>query len=145
MAERKSLDGLKLRDYQGTRVMALGDMEIWDGADLALLRDGLNHVILTECKRTVAVDMSYVKYVPSGFFGMLFDWYEKGITIRLLAPQERVANMLWFKQFCRLEGDGWYILYDGVPVNAQEKPAKWGKDQDWKSRDDRASAVAAGH
>lgn len=145
MAERKSLDGLKLREYQGTRVMALGDMEIWDGADLALLRDGLNHVILTERHRSVAVDMTFVKYVPSGFFGMLFDWYEKGITIRLFAPQERVVNMLWFRQFCRLESEEWYILHDGVPVKPQEKAAKWAKDNEWKSRDDRASAVAAGH
>ena len=85
MAERKSLDGLTLRDHPGTRIMALGDMEIWDGADLSLLRDGMNHVILKEKRQSVAIDMSYVKYVPSGFFGMLFDWFEKGVTVRLFA------------------------------------------------------------
>lgn len=122
--------------------MALGDMEIWDGADLSLLRDGLNHVILKERHRSVAIDMTFVKYVPSGFFGMLFDWFEKGITIRLYSPQERVTNMLWFRQFFDAEADGWYILHSGlreaIPVDSTE----W-NDEQWESHNDRPSTVGA--
>ena len=144
MAERKSLDGLTLRDHDGVRLMALGDMEIWDGADLSLLRDGLNHVIQKEKHGSVAVDMSNVKYVPSGFFGMLFDWFEKGVTVRLYAPQERVSNMLWFRQFFTAENDEWYILHNGLPVDSQARASAW-REKEWETKDDRASTVTAGH
>ena len=144
MAERKSLDGLTLSRQHGTTLMALAAMEIWDGADLSLLRDGMNHVILKEKHRSVAIDMTFVKYVPSGFFGMLYDWYEKGVTIRLYAPQERVINMLWFRQFFAPERDSWYILQNRVAVKSAAKSRVW-DEEEWASQDRPASAVTAGH
>lgn len=143
MAERKSLEGLTLRDHEGTRIMALGDMEIWDGADLSLLRDGMNHVILKERHRCVAIDMSHVKYVPSGFFGMLFDWFERGITIRLYAPQDRVMNMLWFRQFFEAECNGWHILHNGLRNGDRVAPADW-ENEDWATQDEPTTPVTAG-
>lgn len=89
----------------GSHVIQLGDMEIWDGADLALLRETLVHLYHKMRSRQFGVDMSYVKYVPSGFFGMLFDWYEKGVQIQLYSPQPQVAGMLWFRRFFEPLGD----------------------------------------
>ncbi len=48
--------------------------------------------------------------MPSGFFGMLFDWYERGAPMRLYTPQPNVAAMLWFRQFFRHETGGSYVL-----------------------------------
>ncbi|MBX3436267.1 MAG: hypothetical protein KF861_02170 [Planctomycetaceae bacterium] len=144
MAERKSLEGLTLRDHDGTRIMALGDMEIWDGADLSLLRDGMNHVILKERHRSIAVDMSHVKYVPSGFFGMLFDWFDKGVMIRLYAPQERVVNMLWFRQFFEAERNGWYAIHNGLRDRMTVKVSTW-QEESWDARDSHTAPVTAGH
>lgn len=146
MAERKNLDGLTLSQQRGITVMALGEMEIWDGADLSLLRDGLNHIILQQNCRSVAVDMHAVKYVPSGFFGMLYDWFEQGVVIRLLAPQERVRNMLWFRQFFNHDTDAWYSLHDGLPAGDSEEMDAW-QDQceTWDPAVDAPSAVAADH
>lgn len=83
----------------GFTVLELGDMEIWDGADMALLREMLVRVIKGSKCRRVGVDMAHVKYIPSGFFGMLFDWYEAGVRIRLFDPQPNVRRMLWFSRF----------------------------------------------
>jgi transketolase len=47
---------------------------LWDGADLSLIRDTLNRLVVKERRRSIAIQMRTVKYVPSGFFGMLFDW-----------------------------------------------------------------------
>lgn len=94
----------------GSHVIQLGDMEIWDGADLALLRETLVHLFHKMRSRRFGVDMSYVKYVPSGFFGMLFDWYEKGVEIQLYSPQPQVAGMLWFRRFFQPVGDEGYRL-----------------------------------
>ena len=85
-------------------------MEIWDGADMALLRESLTRLIKTERQRAIAVDMTYVKYIPSGFFGMLFDWFETGVRIRLYTPQPNVCRMLWFHQFFETAGGGGFDL-----------------------------------
>jgi hypothetical protein len=97
-----------LEDYH---LLHMGQMEIWDGADLALLREALTQFIDREGCRAVAVDMQFVKYIPSGFFGMLFDWFEKrGVAFALTPPQPNVQRMLWFQQFFRLTDDGWYEM-----------------------------------
>jgi hypothetical protein len=92
-------------------LLHMGSMEIWDGADLALLREALATLIEREGCRSIAVDMQFVKYIPSGFFGMLFDWHEKrGVAFALTPPQPNVQRMLWFQQFFRHGEQGWYEL-----------------------------------
>jgi anti-anti-sigma regulatory factor len=90
---------LRLVPRDGFTVLELGTMEIWDGADMALLRESLTRLIKAEKHLAIAIDMTYVKYIPSGFFGMLFDWFETGVRIRLYSPQPNVRKMLWFNQF----------------------------------------------
>ena len=94
----------------GSHVIHLGDMEIWDGADLAMLRETLMHLFHKMRSRRFGVDMSYVKYVPSGFFGMLFDWHEKGVQIQLYSPQPHVGQMLWFRRFFQPVSSDGYLL-----------------------------------
>ena len=106
-ATKKSLP---ISDRHGFSVLELGDMEIWDGADLSLLRECLVRLIQGRKARRVGVDMAHVKYVPSGFFGMLFDWHDAGIAIRLYSPQENVERMLWFNRFFEPLGDGAFQL-----------------------------------
>lgn len=141
MAERKNLDGLTLTRERDITVMALEAMEIWDGADLSLLRDGLNHVILQKKCRSIAIDMHAVKYVPSGFFGMLFDWFEQGVVVRLVGPQKRVRNMLWFRQFFSHETENWYLLHDGFKAADTEEMDAW--QDEWSGQVDEPSPVAA--
>jgi len=95
-----------------TAVVQLDDMEIWDGADLALLRDVLNRLIQQDGFRSLGVDLTTVKYIPSGFFGMLFEWYEAGLEIALLRPQGNVRQMLWFRMFFAESGGDRYVLTD---------------------------------
>lgn len=119
MAERKNTHGLQVTVQDGCRVINIGDMEIWDGADLSLIRDTLTRLVVGQRRRSIGIDMSCVKYVPSGFFGMLFDWFEEGITVRLFSPQPRVANMLWFKRFFESETADVYCL-TGESADYQE-------------------------
>lgn len=103
-------DRMNLDHRNGVTIMDLGEIEIWDGADLSLLRDTLTDLIEVQGCRSIGVNMTYVKYIPSGFFGMLYDWHEKGIAMRLYTPQRHVANMLWFRQFFYEESDGCHVL-----------------------------------
>ena len=90
---------LRIYPVAGVTVLHLGEMEIWDGADMALLRESLTRLVKREKRRAIGVDMTFVKYIPSGFFGMLFDWHESGVKVRLYTPQPNVKRMLWFDRF----------------------------------------------
>lgn len=129
MAERKYIHGLSITQVGQTYIIDIGDMEIWDGADLSLIRDSLISLIRVEGRHSVGVNIQFVKYVPSGFFGMLYDWFESGIEIRLYQPTDRVANMIWFRQFFLLEEGHSYLLHDGSqcpPVLAgDEEDSSW--------------------
>lgn len=106
----------------GSQVIQLGTMEIWDGADLALLRETLVYVYHQMRSRDFGVDMSYVKYVPSGFFGMLYDWHDMNVRINLYSPQPQIMSMLWFRKFFHPVAEGVYQLNSAV--HAAPTPAK---------------------
>jgi len=108
MADR--FDRITIDDRDGFHVLDLGEIDIWDGADLSLLRESLNLLITEQGLASVGVDLTHVKYIPSGFFGMLFDWRERGVDIRLYDPQPNVAAMIWFRQFAEPAGDGVFDL-----------------------------------
>ncbi len=103
---------LTVRTKENLAIVALDDMEIWDGADLALLRETLTNLIENEGYRAIGVDLSAVKYIPSGFFGMLFEWYEQGLKVQLYCPQINVVQMLWFRMFFVSSEEGVYQLND---------------------------------
>lgn len=93
-------------------VVGLDEIEIWDGADLALLREVLTELIDKEEYRCVGVNLKSVKYIPSGFFGMLYEWYEDGIQIHLHSPQPNVEQMLWFRMFFHRQTEDIFQLND---------------------------------
>lgn len=65
--------------------------------------------------------MTYVKYIPSGFFGMLFDWHDQGtMRIRLFSPQPNVQRMLWFRQFFQKQDDVCFELKPNSRVTYTE-------------------------
>lgn len=94
----------------GTTMISLGEIEIWDGADLALIRDTLFEQIQDFGRRDIGIDLRTVKYIPSGFFGMLSDWHDRGIRISAIGVQENVSRMLWFKLFFREITPGSFLL-----------------------------------
>lgn len=112
MMNQKKRQRLKIQSDGTTANVGLDQIEIWDGADLALLREVLTELIDKEGFRSIGVDLQSVKYIPSGFFGMLFEWYEDGINIQLHSPQPNVEQMLWFRMFFRRQNAGTYFLND---------------------------------
>jgi hypothetical protein len=87
------------RMSDGVTILDTGGVQIWDGADLCFLRDAIKQLIVEEKRRLIGLDLMHVKHLPTGFFGMLFDWHQKGISIRLYFSQPHVQNMRWFRQF----------------------------------------------
>lgn len=109
-------DRVKYDSRNGYEVLDLPGVEIWDGADLCLLRDTLFNMIGTG-QVYVGIEMASVKFIPTGFFGMLSDWQDKGIRIRLYNPQPNVAGMLWFRRFFENVGNGtFHMLRDGLDL-----------------------------
>lgn len=129
MAERKHTHGLAITLVDEVTVMDIGDMEIWDGADLSLIRDSLFRLILQEGVEAFAIDMHAVQYVPSGFFGMLFDWLERGVEVRLVNPRDRVKQMLWFRKFFRPLSPNVFQLHDGAAIDEAQSEDLWSRDR----------------
>jgi anti-anti-sigma factor len=123
MTIQKRFKRMLIEVHDDLHLLHVGEMDIWDGADLALLREGLFKLIEQEGCRSIAIDMTYVKYIPSGFFGMLFDWQEKrGVQFALTTPQPNVQRMLWFQRFFHLNESGMYALQPD-PVTAIPSPS----------------------
>lgn len=112
MMNRKKRQRLTIHTEGSTATVGLDHIEIWDGADLALLREVLTELIHQESFRCIGVNLESVKYIPSGFFGMLYEWYEDGIGIILHSPQPNVEQMLWFRMFFAQNSDGTFSLND---------------------------------
>ncbi len=125
MAERKYTHGLTLTLRGSATVLDIGKMEIWDGADLSLIRDTIFRLVNEEGVTSIGIDVSRVQHVPSGFFGMLFDWYEQGVTIGLYQPRSRVRQMLWFRKFFMKYEETVYCLHDGESVNEDVSEELW--------------------
>ena len=117
MAERKYTHGLRLNRRGSATVISIGEMEIWDGADLSLIRDTIVQLVSEKRLDEVGIDMQFVQHVPSGFFGMLFDWHERGVLITLHEPRERVTQMLWFRKFFKDDDSQTFRLYDGEGID----------------------------
>ena len=70
--------------------------------------------------------MTFVKYIPSGFFGMLFDWHETGVKIRLYTPQPNVRRMLWFDRFFEPIND---LTFELRPARANDFPLGFAEEE----------------
>lgn len=145
MASRKK-QRMQVHHDRGVAVMDLGAIEIWDGADLALLRETLTRLVDAENHTAIGVNMAYVKYVPSGFFGMLYDCHERGIEIFLYSPQPNVANMLWFRQFFTESQNGGYRLHSEPKLELlADENTDWTDESLWEELDQPSNYVTSDH
>lgn len=134
---------MTIHEWDGVQVMDLGEMDIWDGADLSLLRETLARLVEDERHPKVGVCMHCVKYIPSGFFGMLFDCHEKGTSVFLYSPQPNVGNMLWFRQFFGHQSDNRYRLQsEPITEYVSAGASGWQDDQDTWDHDEEERSIA---
>jgi hypothetical protein len=138
-------DRMTIHSWDGVTVLDLGEMDIWDGADLSLLRDTLADLIDTRGCRSIGVSLEHVKYIPSGFFGMLSDWHDKGIKMFAYMPQENVANMLWFRRFFDEISDGCFkLLSEQKEDLVLQHQAEWGEEVEWDAEEQDAVSTVRG-
>ena len=142
MASKKTR--MTIHQSNGFCVLDLGNVEIWDGANLALLRDTLSRVISNEGHRRVGVDMTHVKYIPSGFFGMLYDWHDHGVSVRLYSPQPHVKNMLWFRQFFdQVDEQCFQLIREARETLVLKTEPEWSAEIDWGFEEAESQSVTA--
>lgn len=131
---RKKRNSIDVRD--GFHVVVMGEMEIWDGADLALLRETLARLVDTEKRPAIGVELKFVKYIPSGFFGMLYDYKDRGVNVRLYSPQAHIANMLWFQEFFEpVDGEAFNLVVKAQTGHSARSAMAAGKAP-WSDNED---------
>ncbi len=101
---------VRVYNVHGVRVLSFGRVEIWDGADMALLRETLTRLVEVERARAIGIDLTHVKFIPGGFFGLLDQYRANGVEVRLYAPQPHVRRMLWFQLFFEEESPGCFRM-----------------------------------
>ena len=144
LISNRNLRPVTIKSYGEFRILNVGTMEIWDGAELSLIRETLQRLFEEEECRTLGVDMRFVKYVPSGFFGMLCDWHDRGASIRVFGPMSHVKQMLWFSQFFRSIGDEFHELRPSVNDEFSESASKCAQSREPVAEDDSSSTSTAG-
>ena len=132
MASKKKR--MTIHTWERTSVLDLGEMDIWDGADLALLRETMSNLVEKKSCKYLGVNLKHVKYIPSGFFGMLYDWHEKGVAVNLYFPQPNVANMLWFRQFFEEDTEGCHSLTQHSKNRISLETINWNGESPWKKK-----------
>jgi|GEM_PF-5314534 len=132
MASKKKR--MTIHTWETTSVLDLGEMDIWDGADLALLRETMANLVEKKSCDNLGVNLQHVKYIPSGFFGMLYDWHEKGVAVNLYFPQPNVANMLWFRQFFQEDNEGCHRLTQHSKNRISLETIHWNGESPWKQK-----------
>jgi hypothetical protein len=112
MTLRKHTHGLSIHEHGGVSVIDIGELEVWDGAELSLLRDTFATLMRGGNCRAIAVNMSTVQCIPSGFFGALMNCFDEGLSVQLIDPRPIVKNMRWFRQFFVLTTGNTDLLKD---------------------------------
>lgn len=80
-------------------LLSLDQTEIWGGPQLIRIRDEMKQRLQHPGTRSVTIDISSVKHLPSGFFGLLHDLRDHGLDVKLLGVQDPIAAMEWFRRF----------------------------------------------
>ena len=79
-------------------LLTLNDAEIWTGADLCRLRDTI-HRRIRSGQTSICLDLSHVKRLPAGFFGMPCCLQDQGIDVTLFETQSCIRDLIWFRRF----------------------------------------------
>jgi len=117
----KRFDRLKVTFVGEILVLSIRDKLAWNGSDLSLLRDALLNFADNDDRGAIGIELDGITYVPSGFFGMLYDFHDKGFAVHLFHPQEKVRNMLWFRHFFEVKQPKCYRLCLRPPRSFNEE------------------------
>ena len=75
-------------------VVGFGGEDVPDEACIAGYRDQLDALTTEHNTKTLACDLSGVRFVPSGMLGVLISMRKKGLNIELYNPSEDVMEVL---------------------------------------------------
>lgn len=91
-------------------LVCLGEMEIWDGSELSLLRETLAELSQSPGGCRIAVELSYAKYLPSGLFGLLANCCEDGMEMFITTPTADMIGVRWFREFFSDYNNGLHVM-----------------------------------
>lgn len=75
-------------------VIGFGGSERLDRLSLAECRDELTRLIAEHDCRTLAIDLTGVRLIPSGLLGLLCSIHQQGIAVQLYNPSQDVREVL---------------------------------------------------
>lgn len=85
---------LRVYETGSVTVLGFGGGEISDRIDLGACRADLTALLHQNQCETLGLDLTGVKYIPSGMLGMLVSLRQQGIAIHLYNPSVDVREVL---------------------------------------------------
>lgn len=85
---------LRVYETGPVTVLGFGGQEILDQIDLAQCRQELLELLEQYGCRVLGFDLTGVRYVPSGFLGLLASFRRLGIEVHLYNPSDDVREVL---------------------------------------------------
>jgi anti-sigma B factor antagonist len=83
-------------------VVGFGGREIIDSVSVADCRDELQELISEHGCRSLALDLTGVRIVPSGLLGLLASVHQKGVEVHLYNANDDVREVLEITQLDRV-------------------------------------------
>ena len=86
------------QSLRADELLTLNESQIWTATDLYQLREAV-HQRLTTGEESVCIDLSRVRHLPSGFFGLLCSFHDQGINVSLYETRQSICDLIWFQRF----------------------------------------------
>ena len=77
-----------------TTVLSFGSSEVLDQINLAVCRDQITEIVKRNQTKTLAFEMSGVRFIPSGMLGLLASLRDLVAKIQILNPSADVREVL---------------------------------------------------
>jgi hypothetical protein len=71
--------------------------ERWEKPEACRMGETVKPLLRDRNLKGIGIDLSDVRFLPSGFFAKLFNWRERGKNVLLTNPHSSVQQMWWFK------------------------------------------------
>lgn len=97
-------------------LLTLDESGLWTHAHLCHLRTAIKKHLKSGFD-SVTIDMTYVRHLPSGFFGYVCELHEAGTRVYLFRPADEVQRLEWFWRFFESAAESLYRF--------REEPLYW--------------------
>ena len=95
---------LQVYEVGPTTVIGFGGADVLDDLNVVVYRDAIEELLTNNEIKTLAVDLTGVRLIPSGMLGLLASTRRHGVEVHIYNPSEDVREVLSVTNLDKLMG-----------------------------------------